>query len=266
MAAILKEEITNIEKLNEDIFKMTISSDYISEFALPGQFVNIKCCDGINAILRRPISIACVDRSKKTFDIVFQVKGIGTQYLAQKEARNGVDIIGPLGTTFDISEEHEKVAVVGGGIGTFPLYFLLNELKKSNYNSVVNAYLGFRNKNAVVLTDKFSKVCDNSIICTDDGSCGYKGLVTDLLLKDLSNMKYDIIYACGPTPMLKAVAMIAKSFGIKCQVSLEQRMGCGIGACLVCSCKTKFKENDGWTYSRVCKDGPVFWSSDVIFE
>ena len=261
MSKVLKEEIVEIKKIAPAIFKMTLKSDFVSDNAVPGQFVNVKCSEGINALLRRPISICSVDKASRTFDICFQIKGIGTEYLSQKKTGDVVDIIGPLGNPFDVSEKYGKIAVVGGGIGVFPLLHVLKESKKA----VKSTYLGFRNKDFVVLEDHFKSVSDMLSISTDDGSYGLKGLVIEPLEADLKKGKFDIIYACGPTPMIKGVVDIAKKNGIRCQVSLEQRMGCGIGACLVCACKTKADNPEGWEYSHVCKDGPVFWSDEVVF-
>lgn len=260
MSKVLIEEIEKVDKLASSIYRMTIKSPYIALKAMAGQFVNVKCSEGINALLRRPISICSVDREKETFDIVFQIKGIGTEYLSQKIQGSTVDVIGPLGNSFDTGIQYKNIAVVGGGIGIFPLLFLLKEMKNSNKST----FLGFRSKELIVLNDEYNKNSDNVFISTDDGSYGYKGIVTDLLEEELKSIKYDIIYTCGPTPMIKKVVDIAAQNNIKCLVSLEQRMGCGIGACLVCACKTK--KEDGWEYSHVCKDGPIFPSSEVIFD
>lgn len=260
MSKVLIEKVEKIEQLANSIYRMTIKSDYVSGNARPGQFVNIKCSEGINTLLRRPISICKVDRDSGTFDIVFQIKGIGTEYLSQKRAGTEVDLIAPLGKPFEIDEKSKRIAVVGGGIGIFPLLYILRETKAESKR----AYIGFRNKEYAVLLDEFQSNCDSLNISTDDGSMGYKGLVTKLLEDDLKSTGFDIIYTCGPTPMIKRVVEIAHQNKIKCQVSMEQRMGCGIGACLVCACKTK--KEDGWEYSHVCKDGPVFWSDEVIFD
>lgn len=260
MAKVLKETIRSVEQLSEGVYRMRIfSPDTVNE-ARPGQFVNIKCCEGLNAMLRRPISICSVDRRQQTLDIVFQVKGAGTEYLSRKNALDRADLLAPLGTPFDLSERYRKIAVVGGGIGVFPLLFLLSE--KSGAHRT--AYLGFRSSSQIVLETEFASQTDKLNIATDDGSNGYKGTAVDLLKRDLERESFDILYACGPMPMLKAVAAAAETYGIPCQVSMEQRMGCGIGACLVCACKTRLGED--WEYSHVCKDGPVFWSNQVVFE
>lgn len=270
--ANISPKVHSSKMIADGIYRLSVKSEFIAASAHPGQFVNIKCADGLNALLRRPISICNVDRNAKTFDIVFQIKGEGTSFLAKKQQGDDIDIVGPLGSTFDLSDEYKSIAVIGGGIGVFPLLFLLNEsnaLKKT-------AFLGFRNRAAVVLEEEFSKNSKELHIATDDGSKGFKGIITDLFLKELQKNKYDIVYACGPLPMLKNVCSIVNNT-IKCQVSLEQRMGCGIGACLVCVCKTnvpllisgkraEVKTSSDAKYSRVCKDGPVFWSNEVMLD
>jgi dihydroorotate dehydrogenase electron transfer subunit len=260
MPRVLQEKVISVEEIAPAIFKMTIASEYIAQNASPGQFANVKCSEGINALLRRPISICSVNRAQNTFDMVFQIKGIGTELLSQKAIGSTVDIIAPLGNPFTISEGYKKIAVIGGGIGIFPLLYLLNEIAAP----IKDAFLGFRNKELIVLKDKFQANSTELLISTDDGSFGYNGIITDLLLQKLKEVKYDIIYTCGPMPMIKKVIELSEAAAIKCQVSLEQRMGCGIGACLVCACKTKHGED--WEYSHVCSDGPIFWSEDVILE
>lgn len=264
MSKVLKEQIVDMEMLCQDVFKMTIKSDYVAENALPGQFVNIKCGE-IDALLRRPISICDVDKANNTFDIVFQIKGNGTEKLCHKCAGD-VDIMAPLGNPFLIDDRYKNICVVGGGIGTFPLLYLL----KSSKADSKTALLGFRTKAAVVLENQFRAAAQNVEIATDDGTYGNKAFVTDLLEQHILEhsklgQKPDLVYTCGPTPMMRKVAAIAEKNNIACQVSMEQRMGCGIGACLVCACKTKQGEDD-WGFSHVCKDGPVFWSTEVCWE
>jgi len=268
MAKILKEKIISVEEIGPEVFKMTIESGYVSEKASPGQFVNVKCGDGSNPLLRRPISICDVDRKAGTFDLVFQVRGSGTGILSTKKPGDEIDMIAPLGRGFGIPEGAKKIGVVGGGIGIFPLLFLLKERKaiaaKENEPLESIAFLGFRNAENIILQREFEKVADRLLISTDDGSEGYHGFITDLLERELERTKLDVVYTCGPKPMMKRVIKIAAERNIRCQVSLEERMGCGIGACLVCACKTKL--GDGWEYSHVCKDGPVFWSDEVMLE
>ncbi|HHV98578.1 MAG TPA: dihydroorotate dehydrogenase electron transfer subunit [Clostridiaceae bacterium] len=260
MSKLLKEKIIKIEKLAPLLFRLTIQSEYIAKNAKPGQFVNIKCCDGIDALLRRPISICSVNREQGLFDIVFEVRGRGTEILSLKKPGDILDILGPLGKSFYAPKDNSKIAIVGGGIGVFPLLFLLKELRCAHKT----AFLGFRSAENAVLLDEFKKESDSMYVTTDDGSLGSKGFVTDILEQKLSEESYDIIYSCGPVVMMKRVAEAAQKHEIKCQVSLEERMGCGIGACLVCVCKTR--KDDGWEYSHICSDGTVFWSSEVIFD
>ncbi len=261
MSKQMTNTIAGIDEIAEGIFKMKLASGYIAENAKPGQFVNIKCCEGNDALLRRPISICSVDRSKNTYDIVFQSKGRGTAILAGKKAGDCIDVLGPLGNGFDLGIKYRRIAVVGGGIGIFPLLFILNESKAI----VKRSYLGFRTSKLVVLENEFRKKSNSLEIATDDGTYGTGGFVTDLLKRDLSVEKLDLIYACGPEPMLRKVSQIASEYDTECQISLEQRMGCGFGTCLACACKTA-EDDDGWQYSHVCKEGPVFNSKSIIFE
>ncbi|MFA6308412.1 MAG: dihydroorotate dehydrogenase electron transfer subunit [Clostridia bacterium] len=266
MPKMLLEEIKSVEEIAKGIFKFSVFSDYVSKNAKPGQFVNIKCNDDSYVpLLRRPISIMNVDREKGTFDFVIQVKGIGTENISKMNARDKIDIMACLGNSFEISESYKNIAVVGGGIGIFPLLFLINDFNELNKNIKIDTFLGFRNKDLVVLENEFKSASGNLFIATDDGSYGHKGLVTELLIKEIGESDYDIIYTCGPLPMIRKVALIAANNNIKCQVSLEQRMGCGIGACLVCVCNIKSNDK-AHEYKHVCKDGPVFWADKIVFE
>lgn len=260
----LTNRVLQTELLAEDIYRMKIESEYISSLAQPGQFVDIKCCEGSEALLRRPISICAADRKNGTYDIVFQKKGRGTELLARKKPGDKLDVLGPLGNGFNLDIRYGRIAVIGGGIGIFPLLFILRESRAV----VKRAYLGFRSAVNVVLEKEFRKSSLSLEIATDDGSFGTRGFVTELLKNDIVSAQYDMIYACGPLPMLKITAQIAEENGAACQVSMEQRMGCGFGTCLVCACKTRSGgdgEND-WQYSHVCKDGPVFDSRKIVFE
>ncbi|MDR0288204.1 MAG: dihydroorotate dehydrogenase electron transfer subunit [Clostridiales bacterium] len=247
-------EILELSALTEDIFQVTIDVSSFKEKPLPGQFLNIKCGLGLEAFLRRPISIYDFDPIKDELNFVFQIRGKGTAILAKTKKGDLLDIMGPLGTNFYISDKKCNIAVVGGGIGIFPLYYLMKESRLTKNR----CYLGFRSKDAVILEDEFAAVSDLTV-STDDGSYGKKGFVTELLAAELkSGYRPDIIYTCGPEPMMMGVVKLAEQYGIKCQLSLEGRMGCGIGACLVCACRLK-----GGEYGHVCKDGPVMWSGSL---
>lgn len=235
----------------------TILCPEMAQQAKAGQFVHIRV-PGFT--LRRPISICEVDKAAGTLRILFDIRGEGTKVLAGCKEGDLIDVMGPLGNGFDLLDPQKKAVVVGGGIGVPPML----ETAK-HYKENATAILGFRNKDLVVLTKDFEENRCPVMLCTDDGSLGHHGLVTDLLKKRIEEGPVDIVYACGPKIMLKFVAKMCQEHGIRCQVSLEERMGCGVGACLVCACKTK-KENGEETYSHVCKNGPVFESEKVVFD
>jgi dihydroorotate dehydrogenase electron transfer subunit len=266
MAKALMEEILKVERLKESIYQIDFKSPYIAQHAKAGQFVNIRVGDGYTPLLRRPISICDVDEKTDTVSILFQVKAMGTQILASLKKGDFLDVLGPLGRGFFLADEKEKtyerILVVGGGIGTFPLLYLL---KKSRADLKLSV-LGFRHSGLVVLEKDFEKESSKLCITTDDGSYGRKGMVVEGLAKRILEHKIQMVYACGPTPMLKGVMAVADQTGTPCQVSMEQRMGCGIGACLVCAVKAVAKDKSGgeaFTYKRVCKDGPVFWKEEL---
>ncbi|MCL2013900.1 MAG: dihydroorotate dehydrogenase electron transfer subunit [Oscillospiraceae bacterium] len=221
----------------------------------PGQFAHIAVPG--NFMLRRPISICEAKKGDNhnalqgSIRIVFEIKGDGTHALSETAPGDYLDIIAPLGKGFKIDTKYKNPCVIGGGIGVPPLLELTKHLK----NPV--AILGFSNKRSVILRDEFTKSAD-VYITTDEKSEFFYGNVTDKL-KHLSESHPvpDIIYACGPVPMLNAIINFAKKNNIPAQLSLEQRMACGVGACLVCACKAKTVKN-GEYYAHVCKDGPVF--------
>lgn len=173
----------------------------------------------------------------------------------------GIDIIGPLGYGTFKYEDYKNLAIIGGGIGVFPLYELAKCAKNDNKN--VNIYLGFRSKDFVVLEEEFKNVSNNLTLTTDDGSYSQKGFSINYLEKDINDGKIDSIYACGPLPMLKAVQKLSIEKDIPCQISLEERMGCGLGVCLGCAVKTAKSSKETPEYWHVCKAGPVFQAKDV---
>lgn len=242
------------EQLNKTSYRFTLKSDVIATIGTAGQFVHIRCGENI---LRRPISICRFDRNHNCFDIVFEVRGEGTKWLSQCNVDDKIDVLGPLGRGFE-TEIEGKALLIGGGIGTPPMLGVANEL-----NGNCDAILGFRNVDVAMLIEDFMDACDDVTIMTDDGTMGEKGFVTTPLVKLIEKNNYSTIYACGPTPMLKAISEIAIKNGVECFVSLEERMGCGIGACLVCACKTK--QGDKESFTHVCKDGPVFRAEEVVW-
>lgn len=240
-------------EIAEGIFDFTVHSPEIAASAIPGQFLHIRCGDKV--FLRRPISICDSGNDKVRF--IFEVKGEGTKELSEMSVGDEIDILGPLGNGF-IDGKYNSPVIIGGGIGIFPLFKLAKAYNILNIKPEV--FLGFRSKSRVVMENEFSEI-SNVHISTDDGSYGYNGYAVDMLEKYLDENACDMIFSCGPLPMLKAVKEISEKRGIPCRISLEQRMGCGVGACLVCSCETFFEGN--LKYRRVCKDGPVFNASEV---
>ncbi len=253
-------EIVKKNKLNKDTFIFTIKSDMVAKKARAGQIVNIKCGEETTAFLRRPFSICSVDREEGTIDIAFQIRGKGTKMLSEFNKGDSIDVMGPLGQGFSLYPKHKKIIVVGGGIGIFPLLQLLKDHPAENKRAI----LGFRSKNRVILEESFKNNCDELIIATDDGTYGKKCFVTDALKEEIEKDPAQMVFFCGPTIMMKVGVELLKSYDIPSQVSLEQRMACGIGACLTCVCKEK--KNDDWDYVQVCKKGPVFNGSDIIFD
>lgn len=244
--------LTGKTEIADGIFDFRVENAEIAKKAQCGQFLHIKCGD--RSFLRRPISIC--DTYDDTVRFIFEVKGEGTRELSEYEIGDKIDILGPLGTGFNTDKAYKNPVIIGGGIGVFPLYKLA---KKLDNNAVV--FLGFRNKDRVVMENEFEDVSQLCVTGTDDGSYGYNGYIAAAMEGYLKINPCDVIFSCGPTPMLKAVKQIAEKNGIECQLSLEQRMGCGIGACLVCSCETIFEGTN--RYMRVCKNGPVFDSKVV---
>ena len=240
-------KIVGKREIAKNQVELLLENEVLAKEAQPGQFVHINIGSDKH-ILRRPISIC--DAYDNITRIVFEIKGDGTQILSEKNVGETIDLLGPLGTGFTVKKD-AKAVVLGGGLGSFPLLYLAKNLTNPK------VFLGFRDKEMVCMEEDFS-ACGETVIATDNGTYGYNGFAINAAAEAMDDC--DIIYACGPTPMLKAVKMIAQEKGIKAEISMEQRMGCGIGACLVCVCKTKSG------YDKVCQKGPVFDASEVEFE
>ena len=249
------------EKLVDGIYRFSVQAEEIVKLARPGNFIEIRINENLDPFLRRPISIHEIDEERGILKFIFQVKGKGTELLAKKEEGDLIDIIGPLGNGTFKFEDKKNIAIIGGGIGIFPLYELAKQAKKLGQN--INIYLGFRSKDLVMLEKEFESVSTNLIIATDDGSYKEKGFAINFLGKDLKKENFDCIYACGPIPMLKAVKKLAEEKNILCQISLEEKMGCGLGVCLGCAVQTASSTDDNPQYLHVCKAGPVFDSKLV---
>lgn len=231
--------------LTESVFKMTLSGD-VSDITACGQFVNI-LLDGL--YLRRPISVC--DCENGVLTIVYKVVGKGTEKMSEMTSGEELDVLTGLGNGYDTSLCGENALLLGGGVGVPPLYMLAKKLISEGKK--VNVVLGFNTKSEIFYEDEFKKLGANVTVTTADGSYGVKGFVTDAL----DGIDYSYFYTCGPEPMLKAVYKACKTSG---QFSFEERMGCGFGACMGCSCKTITG------YKRICKDGPVLKKEEILWE
>ena len=235
-------------RLNAFAYSFTLEAEGMTPEG-PDQFVHVKC--GHSRLLRRPISIC--DWEENLLRIVFEVRGEGTEWLSRRKAGDRLDVLGPLGRGFRMDREG-RYLLVGGGIGVPPM---LGCAKWTAERST--AVLGFRSADRAMLSEDFQKSCKEIFLCSDDGSIGRHGFV-DAQVRDILEKDKDFtaVLACGPKPMLKNVAAVAAGFGVPCQVSMEERMACGVGACLGCAIQMA----DG-TMQHVCKDGPVFEAGEV---
>ncbi len=243
----MKEVIYTIESnvaLTDSVYKMVMAGD-TSAIGGAGQFVNVKL-DG--QYLRRPISIC--DYDENTLTLIYKVVGVGTEKMSAMQAGEKLNILTGLGNGYDLSLSGDAPVLVGGGVGVPPLYKLCKLLKAEGKK--VTVILGFNTKSEIFAEKDFAEIADRVIVTTVDGSYGVKGFVTNAL----PDIDYTYVYSCGPLPMLKALAGATETSG---QYSLEERMGCGFGACMGCSCKTLLGNK------RICKEGPVFVKEEIIW-
>lgn len=250
---IKKESMTIIssKRIAKETYEMVLQNDYISSNATPGQFLHIAVT---GHTLRRPLSIAAVDKEANTLTILFKLIGSGTEDLAAYRVGEKLDVLGPAGNGFPVQfkEKESTVLLIGGGIGVPPIYYLGTKLKQLGYD--VHSIIGFQSKDYVFYEEKFQALGHTHVV-TNDGSYGHKGFVTDILKEIPPFHRY---YACGPLPMLKAVTTnLSDKDGY---LSFEERMGCGVGACFACVIPT---DNEAG-YKKICQDGPVFQAKEVI--
>ncbi len=236
-------------------YKIILSCPRIVKTAKPGQFLQIRTSESGKPFLRRPFSI--YRASGRNTEILYEVLGTGTIALSQRKAGEYLDVIGPLGNGFNYRASPTSI-LVAGGMGVAPLFFLAEKL--TQHKPLI--LIGARTKKQILCEKELLELGYSVKIATDDGSCGFKGKATDLLKNILRSTKYKAgttIYACGPKPMLKEIAIVSKHYHLAAQISLEEHMACGIGTCLGCVVNTK----DG--YERVCKEGPVFNADEIVW-
>lgn len=241
---VIKSRITENKLISPKIYKLVVESDKLNEDIKPGQFFMLKTLD--NAfLLPRPISVNDTEENKVTF--LYRVEGMGTTTISKMRKDDEIQIFGPLGNGFDMNMLKGKIAIVGGGIGIAPLLYLAKKLGKS-----ADVYLGYRD--SVYIAEEFENYSNSLVIVTEDGKTGQKGFVTEYVKIE----NYDVVVACGPEIMMNKIIAKCRDKNIKCYISLERRMACGLGACLGCTVET-INGN-----KRACKDGPIFSSEELV--
>jgi dihydroorotate dehydrogenase electron transfer subunit len=233
--------------------------------AKPGQFIMLRFADQINPLLRRPFSIHRLiskDGAIEGIEVLYKVVGKCTKKLSMCVEGDIINIVGPLGNAFITSDNYNNVFIVAGGVGVAPMLFLASYLQKNTDISKCTVFLGSRSKHDLLCKDDFLRLGMKVLFATEDGSAGRKGLVTDILETSIKENHPDIIYGCGPTAMLKSLALISEMHSIPCRVSIETIMACGIGACLGCAVESKKTPEK---YLHVCLDGPVFDAKAIYF-
>ena len=255
--AKLKMKSTVIEQkmIADGICSMWLDAKEIAVQANPGQFISVYSNDK-SRVLPRPISICEIDREKGTLRIVYRVVGKGTEEFSKAEAGDSFEILGPLGNGFPIEEaKGKKVLMIGGGIGVPPM---LQTAKEIEGEAIIVS--GYRNQDLFLKEELES--AGTLFIATEDGSVGTKGNVVDAIREN--QIEADMMFACGPKPMLRALKNYALEKGIPCWISMEEKMACGVGACLACVCQSKDVDSHSHVHNkRICKDGPVFLSTEV---
>ncbi|MBP7401572.1 MAG: dihydroorotate dehydrogenase electron transfer subunit [Clostridia bacterium] len=271
--ADVSAELLRNERLAEGFALLTLRAPAVAAAAHPGQFVNISC----DRFLRRPFGIAAADPDEGTIQVGIQIKGEGTRDLAGRRPGSVMEVLGPLGRGFSL-DGIDTLVVMAGGTGLFPALFLLSHARSAGLRTI--AYCGFRSAGTAFLTDRVEAVSDTCRFSSDLGDLGFHGTCVDALCKTSltdggtctvsgcsSPAERMLLAAIGPMPMMDAARRQAEHLGIPCQVSLEERMACGIGVCLVCACKTRPTLPDTrHHHSRCCADGPVFKAEDVVWE
>jgi dihydroorotate dehydrogenase electron transfer subunit len=248
-------------------YSLTLVAPDISERARPGQFVEVAVPPGRQILLRRPFSIHQASRRggwAGTLEMVFDPVGPGTEWMAELGAHDVLDVIGPLGRPFSYPRELATCLLVGGGYGAAPLFFLAEELRARNKD--VHIILGARDHERVFKPVEGKRLASSLHVTTEDGSMGEHGKVTDLLPEIASRTAAQVIYACGPNPMLRAVAGFARERDMPCQVAVEEMMACGLGVCWTCAVPVIGPEGKGWWNVRACMEGPVFNGARVWWD
>lgn len=297
MSGLVNARVLKNTKVAPDHYRLTLAAPEAARAARPGQFLHVRCGNTYDPILRRPISIHAVDQEKGEVTLLYRLAGRGTAILSEKRTGEQVSLLGPLGSGFSLPREGEKVSLVAGGIGIAPLFFLLQELARQGNSAAVfwgaanrKHFLSAQSAGKFSLLREIRELGHRIILATDDGSVGYPGLVTELFeqcvqgdgnggprffrnsdaLEALERCKLELafqtnfVYGCGPRAMLSRLCRIIENLKINGEISLEERMGCGVGACLSCACKIR-EGGEDFYYRRACLEGPVFPAGEVVW-
>lgn len=265
-------EILGHKKYGEHYHSLTIVSPDIGEKVRPGQFVNMRCGTNQANILRRPFSVYRVHKRggwASTIEIVFDIRGPGTKYLSELRGHNSVNLVGPLGRGFVLPTRRAHCLLVGGGIGAAPLFFLADELRNEGHR--VDVILGARDGGLLLNAIDARRLASVCITTTEDGSVGTQGRVTDVLVETMERCGTEVVYACGPHPMLAAVSRVCAEQQVPVQVAVEELMACGYGVCMTCVMPLRRKPRkdeapeDAVVYARSCTEGPVFNGAAVVW-
>lgn len=251
------------EQVGPDCHLLRFDCPEIADSARPGQFVHIRVSESLDPLLRRPFSVISTNPAAGSFEVLVRVVGRGSQMLAQAQADDEFGVMGPLGNAFELTGVDGEVVLVAGGVGVAPLIFLASALHEPDDHHYVRALFGAASEDDLCCWLEFSGTCDEFAAITEDGSVGERGLVTDLLPAQLERGA-GCVCACGPAAMLAEVARQCQAAAVQCFVSMEQRMGCGVGACRGCVIPTL--SSGAQRYQRVCTEGPVFDAGTVDWE
>lgn len=260
-------EVLTYKKMGDEYHSLSIVAPEIAATARPGQFVSLRPPAGRAFILRRPFSIFRVHRRGEwaaTIEVVFDIRGGGTAALASLRPHDPVDVVGPIGRGFTVPKQQYSCLLVGGGVGATPLFFLAEELRALDKR--VDVLWGASTESRLVAAIEAKRLGSVAEFATDDGSAGYHGLPTDLLPEMIERCGTEVIYACGPNAMLKAVAAIGLKHRIPVQVAMEEMMACGIGICMTCVTPVWNKEGTQTINVRTCVDGPVFNGARIAWD
>jgi len=261
MGKVINAKVMENKQISSDIYDLRIYSPEQAKKATAGQFLGIYT-GSADKILPRPLSICEIDAADGIMRVIYRIVGGGTMDIAKIKAGEGLRVLGPLGKGYMIDANYRSFAIVGGGLGVPPLLELASGIRKAAPDAKIAVYLGFRDKTQVILEDDFKKYADEVTVCTDDGSYGVQGNVIDAMS---TGRLFEVVYSCGPKPMLKALAGYAEQANLPCFVSVEEHMACCIGTCLACAVKAK--EDGGTTVNkRACYDGPVFNAKELVWE